>query len=168
MSTSIGLSAASEKGREFPALAKYPQCNSPQKRRFLLFTSQNNVPEVTAHWLSIEIELAADGLRTRRLYSVIFADRPQTAERPHDFNKVQFSSVLLLDAGFAKPLYPDQEKCFSYAVKSSRFQPLYSKVCGLALGHISTISRMSDPQEYSSSISDLSMLIRDWLILQFQ
>ena len=40
MSASIGLSAASEKGRELPALAKLPLCNSPGKRKCLLFTSR--------------------------------------------------------------------------------------------------------------------------------
>ena len=39
MSESTGLSAAFAKGREFPAFAKYPQCNSPHKRKCLLFLS---------------------------------------------------------------------------------------------------------------------------------
>ena len=41
MSASMGLSVASEKGREFSAFfSKYAQCNSPRKRKWLLFTSR--------------------------------------------------------------------------------------------------------------------------------
>ena len=46
----------------------------PSTRRFqdrltltILHKSQNTVPELTAHWLSIVIALTVDGLRTRRL-----------------------------------------------------------------------------------------------------
>ena len=39
---------------------------------------------MTAHWLSIEIALAADGLRTRKLSA---ASDKQTAERLRDLNK---------------------------------------------------------------------------------
>ena len=39
-------------------------------------TSQNNVPEMTSHSLSIELALAADGLWTRRLNSITFSDLP--------------------------------------------------------------------------------------------